>query len=91
MDTQVHAYIFGTVHFSRFLFLTDVLYVPEFTFNLISNTKLTAVLQCCIIFKSTSCFIQDLTTLKMIGSAKVVEGLYTYKILTHHFLLSLLL
>ena len=40
----------GTVHSSPSLILTDVLCVPSFTFNLISVSKLTKSLNCCLIF-----------------------------------------
>ena len=40
----------GTVKLSDSLILIDVLYVPTFSFNLISISKLTASLICCIFF-----------------------------------------
>ena len=50
----------GTLHISSTLILTDVLCVPSFTFNLISVSKLTKSLYCCLIFLGDCCFIQDL-------------------------------
>ena len=50
----------GIVHISSTLILTDVLCVPSFTFNLISVSKLTKSLCCCLIFLGDCCFIQDL-------------------------------
>ena len=61
----------GTMHFSDDLILTDVLYIPEFTFNLISITKLTNSLSCQLIFSPNHCLIQERHSLKTIGSAEV--------------------
>lgn len=47
--------------------------VPTFTFNLISITKLTHNLSCCIIFLSNYCFIQDHSLWMMIGLRKERE------------------
>ena len=66
----------GTVHFSDDLILTDVLYIPEFTFNLISITKLTNSLPCQLILSSDRCLIQERHSLKTIASAEVRDGLY---------------
>ena len=66
----------GTMHFSDDLILTDVLYIPEFTFNLISITKLTNSLSCQLIFSPNHCLIQERHSLKTIGSAEVRDGLY---------------
>lgn len=74
--SQVLAYISGTIHFSASFFLIDVLYVPVFTFNLISVTKLTSCLNFCLTFKSSICLIYDLTTWKVIGSTKPSGGLH---------------
>jgi len=50
----------GTVHISSTLVLTDVLRVPSFGFNLISMSKLTKTLFCCLMFLGHCCFVQDL-------------------------------
>ena len=42
----------GTVTFSNKFYLNNVLYVPEFTFNLISTSKLASNLNCHLIFSS---------------------------------------
>lgn len=36
----------GTIHFEKFLYITDVLYIPDFSFNLIHVPKLTKNLKC---------------------------------------------
>ena len=50
----------GIVQVSSTLTLTGVLCVPSFSFNLISVSKLTMNLSCCLIFLGDCCFIQAL-------------------------------
>jgi hypothetical protein len=66
----------GSVQVTPTLLLTDVLCVPSFDFNLISVSKLTSSLHCCIFFLSIYCFIQDIMQWKMIGLGKQQNGLY---------------
>lgn len=58
------------------LTLTQVLYLPNFYLNLISMSKLTAYLNCSLVFLSYICLIQAMRTPKMIGSTDVVDDLY---------------
>ena len=51
----------GTVHLSNNFHLDNVLFVPLFTFNLLSISALTLSHNCCVNFLSNSCVIQDLT------------------------------
>ena len=66
----------GSVQVTASLFLTDVLCVPSFDFNMISVSKLTSTADCCIFFLSKHCFIQDLQQWKMIGMGREQNGLY---------------
>ena len=66
----------GSVCLSDDLVLHGVLYLPSFSFNLISVTKLTSSLHCQLVFTDCACEIQDLSSSKMIGYAKVEHGLY---------------
>ncbi|XP_057984436.1 uncharacterized protein LOC131169285 [Hevea brasiliensis] len=66
----------GTVHFSSSLVLYNVLYIPQFKFNLISVSKLTSSLPCELIFRNDQCSIQNLNTSRKFGLAKVHGGLY---------------
>ena len=66
----------GTVHIYSSLILTNVLCVPSFTFNLISVSKLTKSLCCCLIFLGDCCFIQDLAQWSTIGLGKAHNGLF---------------
>ncbi|KAK2371611.1 hypothetical protein QL285_084537 [Trifolium repens] len=66
----------GIVSFSPNFIVSNVLYVPEFSINLISISKMCHSLSCLIQFSDSKCVIQDQKTLKMIGSADEYEGLY---------------
>ncbi|OMO54213.1 Integrase, catalytic core [Corchorus capsularis] len=74
--TKVEVTHVGTVKLSNSLILTNVLYVPKFTFNLISVGKLAFDLHCCIIVLSSCCLIQGIRPWRMIGAAKLNQGLY---------------
>ncbi|XP_014500575.1 uncharacterized protein LOC106761528 [Vigna radiata var. radiata] len=75
-NSVVTAQYAGTIQFSENFIIFNVLYIPEFSFNLISVQSLTRDLNCVLTFSSKSCQIQDSSTLKMIGHAKVLKGLY---------------
>ncbi|XP_042944479.1 uncharacterized protein LOC122278348 [Carya illinoinensis] len=66
----------GDIVLSLTLTLTNVLCVSTFSFNLISVSKLTSILNCCLIVKANKCFLQDLVTWKMIGMGELQDGLY---------------
>jgi hypothetical protein len=72
----ITANFFGTVFFNKNLFLTDVLYIPDFNFNLISITRLTNTIYCELLIDKHSCLIQEKQSSKMIGLAKCSNGLY---------------
>ncbi|CAL1362956.1 unnamed protein product [Linum trigynum] len=75
---QVHATHIGTVTCVANLVLENVLFVPQFNFNLISVSKLTTNPSLHLTFFSTVCLIQDLQLRRMIGSAKLTNGLYLF-------------
>jgi hypothetical protein len=66
----------GTVSLSNNFILVNVLCVPSFSFNLISASKLTKNIKCCLIFFGGYCFIQNLLTWKTIGLGKEKGGLF---------------
>ena len=66
----------GTIQVTSTLVLENVLCVPSFSFNLISMSKLTKSLSCCLVFLSNFCFIQDHSCLNMIGVGKLHNNLY---------------
>jgi len=73
---QVLATHFGIVKFFETLYLVDVLYLPSFTFNLISISKLVSTLNCKLTFSLNKCVIQDVNIQRMIGLVDVINGLY---------------
>ena len=60
--------------------LDNVLYILNFTFNLLSVTKLIDNLSCVIVFYSNVCHIKDKSSLKMIGSAEMQGRLYILRV-----------
>ncbi|KAK2366753.1 putative mitochondrial protein [Trifolium repens] len=66
----------GTIHLTNTITLFDVLYVPHFSFNIVSVTKLTNHSPCFVSFYDDHCLVQEMSTLKMIGKARVTHGLY---------------
>ncbi|MCH79609.1 retrovirus-related Pol polyprotein from transposon TNT 1-94 [Trifolium medium] len=74
-----YAKIAGTVQFSRDFYLHDVLLVTDFTFNLISVSKLSDPSKYIVLFDGVYCYIQEKMSLKMIGSGELLNGLYYLK------------
>ena len=72
----VTAHYSGIVQFSPNFVIHNVLYVPDFNFNLISISKLISTLHYTLIFSGDFCKIQEVSSLKMIGLAKLKEGRY---------------
>ena len=75
-ESSVTSQYLSTIYFSSSLVLYNVLYIPDFTFNLICISKLIFTLSCKLIFYDHLCEIQDLSSLKMISLAKLEDGLY---------------
>jgi len=70
----------GTIRLSEFIELKNVLYIPEFSFNLISVSALTRDLPINLSFSTNNCIIQDKFTLRKIGSAELLYGLYVFNL-----------
>jgi len=68
----------STVSFTSQFHLHHVLYLPHFYLNLISVVKLCDSLSCKFHFSLNQCLIQGNFSMKMIGLAKQVNGLYHY-------------
>lgn len=66
----------GSIQLSLHLMLQNVLYIPSFTFNLISTSKFTSTSQFGLIFLSNKCFIQDLYARSTIGVGNQKGSLY---------------
>ena len=68
----------GTIHLGPNYFLTDVLYIPDFTCTLISVSKLLKQTGCIAVFTDTLCFLQDRFTRTLIGAGEERDGLYYF-------------
>ena len=56
--------------------LDKVLYIPNFSCNLISVAQLIRELKCIVIFDEDLCVIQDRTSKSLIGVGRLREGVY---------------
>lgn len=72
---QVHITHQGVLKFNNDITLTDVLYVPDFKFNLISIPKLCKDLQCEVVFSDLGCSLQG-PLMRPLPLGKMVNGLY---------------
>ena len=66
----------GNCNFTDIGELHDVLYVPEFKYNLLSVAKVTKELNCFVSFYPGFCVFQDLSSGKLKGIGKEENGLY---------------
>lgn len=66
----------GTISLSPFLVLNDVFYIPSFSFNLISLSKLTSASGINVFFYDDCCVLYEQKNMMMIGSARANQGLY---------------
>ncbi|OMO65653.1 hypothetical protein CCACVL1_21443 [Corchorus capsularis] len=65
----------GKAKLSSTFQIIDVFYIPEFTCDLLSVSKLTKQLNCAAIFLPTFCVLQDLTSKKLIGLGEMRDGI----------------
>ena len=66
----------GTIHLNPLITLTFVMSLPQFSFNLISVSKLTRTRHCGISFFHDHCLIRDLLMKRIIGRGRESRGLY---------------
>jgi len=78
----------GTVNLSPLITLRNVLYVPEFQFNLISVNQASKENSCRVLFTPDNCFFQALSTGKLMGLGKAYQGLYFWMDFPSNFNLS---
>ena len=62
----------------------DVLFVPEFKYNLLSVSQLTKQLKCAVVFFPDFCIFQDLFNGRVLGIGKENQGLYILKYCCHN-------
>jgi len=70
----------GSVFLNQNHVIDNILYIPNFTFNILSVGKLIDNLSSVIIFDSSGCHIQDKNSLKMIGSNEMQDKLYILRV-----------
>ena len=68
----------GSIRIYESITLNPILHVPNLSCNLLSNSQLTKQSNCLAKFLPSHCVVQDLSSGKMIGSAKEREGLYYF-------------
>lgn len=73
---QVNVTSIGNINLTNGIVLKDVLYVPQFKFNLISIHKLCSDLACVVSFTLTNCVIQDRLMTRSWSLGKAKQGLY---------------
>lgn len=66
--------LYGDVAFMDGIILTNVLYVPDFQFNLLSVRKLCLFMHSIITFTDDKCFLQDPSRTRLLGTLS--NGLY---------------
>jgi len=75
-NSTVVAEYAGTKYFTNDFIIYNVLYIPDFSFNLIYVQSLIKDLNCRLIFSNEHCQIQNNTSYKTIGRASMLKGLY---------------
>lgn len=68
----------GKIEISNQITLESVLHVPKLACNLLSVSKLSKDSNCRVVFLDFHCEFQDQNSGRMIGSAKMVNGLYYF-------------
>nr|KYP37322.1 Retrovirus-related Pol polyprotein from transposon TNT 1-94 [Cajanus cajan] len=74
-STKVKIVGIGSIHLNHDIHLHNVLFIPSFRFNLLSLLKLINENQFQFTMQSNSFVLQDLTTMRRIGTAKQDQGL----------------
>ena len=74
----------GTVHLNPHLLLHNVLFVPEFHYNLLSVSAILAKSQYHILFTKNECFFQDITRNIRIGTAERIGQLFIIHQVPHN-------
>lgn len=76
---QILATHSSIVKLNEALILNNVLYMPSFTFNLVSVSKLVSSLNCTLIFCASKFLIHDNSKRMMIGMVDVEGRLHKFK------------
>ncbi|KAK0607139.1 hypothetical protein LWI29_010020 [Acer saccharum] len=73
---RIQVFFAGTVKLNDDLVLRDVLFLPQFKFNLLSVSALAKDSSLTVSFFSDCCLVQDHSNKRMIGKGKRLEDLY---------------
>ena len=68
----------GVIKFSENITLKYVLHIPKLACNLLSVSKLSKDANCRVTFFESHCDFQDQSSGRMIGNARMIEGLYYF-------------
>lgn len=69
----------GSVHINQFIILSNVFYVPNFTYNLLSIRSFFHHQNLVARFDSKCCVLQDLNSNQILAFTRVFNGLYVLK------------
>lgn len=69
----------GDTNIDANIALNDVLFIPDFSCNLISMHKLTQDLNCTVTYDKNGCVMQDQATKRTIGLGDMLDGVYVFK------------
>ena len=72
--STVHIQSKGDVCLSSHITLSSVLHVPNFTYNLMSISRLVKDLNCVVIFSPSGCLLQDSISKKILGRGYERDG-----------------
>nr|KYP31390.1 Retrovirus-related Pol polyprotein from transposon TNT 1-94 [Cajanus cajan] len=72
----------GFINLNKDIKLNNVLFVPDFSCNLISIHQLTNDLNCTVTYHANYCVIQDQNTKRIIGLGDLHDGVYVLKRIT---------
>ena len=73
---RVDVKLTGETKINEQISLKNVLYLPDFNCNLVSISKLARELNCSVVFLPHGCFVQDLTTKRVIAAGELKGNLY---------------
>lgn len=69
--------------FANDFMLKDVLYIPEFSYNLLSVSAFLKNSRYSVNFSGHDCYLQDRLRSKMIGWVDLVDGIYLLRVPDH--------
>lgn len=82
LPTKTHLKVeyIGDISIAKEVILRDVLYIPDFKYNLLSVSALLKDERFAVSFSISNCLIQDKLLSKTIGKVEVTNGLYLLRV-----------